>query len=174
MRSRRPPDEPEVVKRQVRGVIESVLNGSLETVCAKMQVLQAGAGFHASACPTIYGPEAPSRTPTHSPGPCYSPAFSKRANSTSTVLSDGARSPARLYGVAPPRGVEASWLISSSLRPPRRAGVLVCPAITNPGPLLAVLWAVWGLPIGNARAREGEAVGRSKRRPWSPRIPPLA
>ncbi len=79
MRSRRPPDELEVVKRQVRGVIKSVLNGSLETVCAKMQLLQAGAGFHAShasACPTIYGPEVPSsRTPTHSPGPCYSPGL---------------------------------------------------------------------------------------------------
>jgi hypothetical protein len=174
MRSRRPPDEPEVVKRQVRGVIESVLNGSLETVCAKMQVLQAGAGFHASACPTIYGPEAPSRTPTHSPGPCYSPAFSKRANSTSTVLSDGARSPARLYGVAPPPGGGGKLAHLEQPPPPKKGRGAGLSGYYQPRPFACCTMGRLGLPIGNARAREGEAVGRSKRRPWSPRIPPLA
>jgi hypothetical protein len=41
------------------------------TLCAKMQLLQAGAGFHPGACPTIYGPGWRVAA-NHNPGPCYS------------------------------------------------------------------------------------------------------
>jgi hypothetical protein len=114
------------------------------TVCAKMQVLQAGAGFHASptqgftGClphhlraggvsvwPTKHTPARATRSEGQIPledRPRLTPFC--RAHSTSTIRSGGVPRPREVVWCSSSQGVEASWLISSSLRPHRRkAGV---------------------------------------------------